>query len=66
MSIAFAKVSLVVSPGQSTPLSQLITIAAASSNPTYLVLNGYDRNEYTSSSSDTTGSFNGNSPYAGL
>lgn len=66
MSIAFAKASLVVSPGQSTPLSQLVTVSASSSNPTYLVLNGYDRNEYTISSSDTTGSFSGNSHTLGF
>ena len=66
MSIAFAKVSLVVSPGQSTPLSQLVTVPASSSNPAYLVLNGYDRNEYTEVSSDTTGSFNGGSHTLGF
>ena len=60
MSIAFSRVSLVVSSGQVTSLSQLVTVSASSSNPTYLVLNGYDRNEYTNSSSDTTGSFSGN------
>ncbi len=60
MSIAFPRVSLIVSPGQVTPLSQLVTVSVSSSNPAYLVLNGYDRNEYTGSSSDTTGSFSGN------
>ena len=57
---------MVVSPGQVTPLSQLVTVSASSSNPTYLVLNGYDRNEYTNSSSDTTGSFSGNSHMLGF
>ena len=66
MSIVFPKVSLVVSPGQIVQLSQLVTVSASSDNPTYLVLNGYDRNEYTNSSSDTTGSFNGNSRTLGF
>lgn len=60
MSITFPKASLVVSPGQIIQLSQLVSVSASSSNPAYLVLNGYDRNEYTVGSSGTTGSFIGN------
>ncbi|MGI4793486.1 MAG: hypothetical protein ACRYG8_05245 [Janthinobacterium lividum] len=47
-------------------MSQLVAVPASSSNPTYLVLNGYDRNEYTNVSSDTTGSFSGNSHTLGF
>ena len=47
-------------------MSQLVNVSASSSNPAYLVLNAYDRNEYTAASSDTTGSFNGNSRTLGL
>ena len=66
MSIAFNLGSLVVSPGQLVSVSQLVNISASSSNPTYLVLNGYDRNEYTVRSTGTTGSFNGNSHTLGF
>ena len=66
MSIVFKSGSLVVSPGQTVSASQLVNISALSSNPTYLVLNGYDRNEYTVQSSDTTGSFSGNSHTLGF
>ena len=66
MSIVFPKASLVVSPGQVIQLSQLVNVSASSSNPTYLVLNGYDRNEYTNSSSGATGSFSGNSRTLGF
>ena len=66
MSIAFNSGSLVVSPGQSVLVSQLVNISGLSSNPAYLVLNGYDRNEYTAGSTDTTGSFSGNAHTLGF
>lgn len=60
MSIAFNKASLIASIGQTVSLSQLTSFSASPRNPSYLVLNGYDRNEYTAASSSTTGSFSGN------
>lgn len=66
MSITFPKASLVVTPGQIVQLSQLVNVSASSNNPAYLVLNGYDRNEYTGNSSGATGSFNGNSRTLGF
>jgi hypothetical protein len=66
MSIVFTKASLVVSPGQTVQLSQVVSASASSSNPAYLVLNGYDRNEYTVTSSGATGSFSGNAQTLGF
>lgn len=60
MSIAFANQSFSASLGQSVSFSQLLTLSAGSSDPRYLVLNGYDRNEYTVASSASTASFSGN------
>ena len=60
MSSAFTNQSFNASVGQSVPLSQLLTLSAAASDPSFLVLNGYDRNEYTVGSSASTASFSGN------
>ena len=60
MSIAFTNQAFAASLGQSVSLSQLLTLSATSSDPSYLVLNGYDRNEYTAGSSGNTASFSGN------
>ena len=51
---------LITSPGQVVALSSLVTIDASSPHPAYLVVNAYDRNEYTAQSTGATGSFNGN------
>jgi hypothetical protein len=66
MSNALIKSSLVAFSGQTVPISELMSVSASSSNPTYLVLNGYDRNEYTIASSGTTGSFSGNAHTLGF
>ena len=51
--------SLIVKSGETVSLSQRM-ISSDGSNVTYLVVNGYDRNEYTVNASGTTGSFTGN------
>ncbi len=66
MSIAFSQMSWVLMPGQTIAVSPLVTVVASSSNPAYLVLNGYDRNEYTREASGATASFSGNSNRLGL
>ena len=66
MSSAFTNQSFNASVGQSVPLSQLLTLSAAASDPRYLVLNGYDRNEYTAGSSASTASFSGNGHLQGF
>lgn len=66
MSNALIKSSLVAFSGQTVPISELMSVSASSSNPTYLVLNGFDRNEYTVASSSTTGSFSGNAHTLGF
>lgn len=57
MSIAFNTQSLVLNPGENVRLSQRVTLSGSGS--AYLVLNGYDRNEYVAGASGTTGSFTG-------
>ena len=66
MSIAFKIPSLVVSPGQTLSLSQIVDIPPSSGNPAYLVLGAGDRNEYTVHSSGATGSFSGASHTLGF
>ena len=66
MNTPFPSQSLIVTAGQAISASQLMSIPAVSSSSTYLVLNGYDRNEYTVASSGTTGSFSGNGHTLGL
>ena len=51
--------SLIVKSGDTVSLSQRI-ISPGGSNASYLVVNGYDRDEYTVNASGTTGSFTGN------
>ena len=51
--------SAIVKSGETVSLSQRLALSGAS-NPGYLIVNGYDRNEYTVASSGTTGSFTGN------
>ncbi|MGI4797278.1 MAG: hypothetical protein ACRYG8_25145, partial [Janthinobacterium lividum] len=58
MSIAFSTSSLVLNSGESVRLSQQMTLSGQFGSA-YLVLNGFDRNEYVASASGTTGSFTG-------
>jgi len=60
MAISVTKNSFIASGGLSINLSSIFSITAASGNPTYLVLNGLDRNEYTISATGATGTFSGN------
>ena len=60
MSVSVRESSFVVQGAQQISLSQMFSVTAATSNPTYLVLNGLDRNEYTAGAADTTGSLAGN------
>lgn len=56
--------AIVVSGAQSISLSSLFSTAASPANPTYLVLTGLDRNEYTASSTGATGTLTGNGAVA--
>lgn len=47
MSITPKTGSVVAAPGEQVSLSSLFSVTAASSDPTYLVLTGLDRDEYT-------------------
>ena len=51
--------SLIVKSGETVSLSQNLT-ASGAARASYLIVNGYDRNEYTVNASGTTGSFTGN------
>jgi len=58
--------SFVVSGGQSINLSSMFSVNASKNSPTYLVLTGLDRNEYTAGASGATGSLVGNGASAGF
>ncbi|MGI4811332.1 MAG: hypothetical protein ACRYF2_24915, partial [Janthinobacterium lividum] len=58
MSIAFSTPSLVLNSAGNVRISQRMTLSGQSGSA-YLVLNGYDRNEYVAGASGTTGSFTG-------
>ena len=60
MSISENQGSFVVSGGAQISLSQMFAVSASASNPTYLVLSGLDRNEYTKAGTGATGTLNGN------
>ncbi len=59
MSTSFNNASLIANSSQSVSMSQQLNLAPSAGSPSYLVLNAYDRNEYTASSSGATGSFTG-------
>ena len=58
MSLSFTS-SILASAGQSIGFSSFLTTSAAN-DPTYLVVSGLDRNEYTVASNGSTGSLVGN------
>jgi hypothetical protein len=60
MPISEVDSAFVESGGQKISLSSIFKVSASSSNPTYLVLNGLDRAEYTAGASGATGSLAGN------
>lgn len=60
MTISVGNSAFVTGGGQTLNLTAAFSITAGGSNPTYLVLNGLDRNEYTIGSSGATGLLNGN------
>jgi hypothetical protein len=60
VSIIQSKTAFVGTGSASIGLSQMFSVTAGSSNPTYLVLSALDRNEYTAGASGATGSLSGN------
>jgi hypothetical protein len=60
MAITENQSAFVDAAATSIGLSQIFTVTAGSSNPTYLVLTALDRDEYTAGASGATGSFTGN------
>jgi hypothetical protein len=64
MAITEVSNAFVDAAATSIDLSSMFNVTESSSDPTYLVLTGLDRNEYTVGASGTTGSFTGNSQTA--
>ena len=60
MAITTGKTAFVGTSSTTIGLSQMFTVTAGSSNPTYLVLSALDRNEYTAKASGAVGSLSGN------
>jgi len=60
MSVTLNNTADIVKTGQSVALSSLVNVTAAANDPTYLMVVGLDRNEYTTGASTATGAFNGN------
>lgn len=60
MSVSIKNSAYVVTGAQSISLSSMFAVTASSSNPTYLVLTGLDRNEYTAGATRATGTLSGN------
>jgi hypothetical protein len=56
----------IVSGATTLALSQFFTVTAATTNPTYIVLDALDRNEYTAAATGATGSFTGDNTQLGL
>jgi len=66
MTIADNETAFVDSTAVSIALSQMFTVTAGSTDPTYLVLTVLDRDEYTAGASGATGSLSGNGQTLGL
>jgi Putative Ig domain len=66
MAITDNESAFVDSSAVSIGLSQMFTVTAGSTDPTYLVLSVLDRSEYTASASGATGSLSGNGNTLGL
>ena len=64
LGVTFTTDAVLASAGQTMTLSSLLTITSAASNPTYLILDGLDRNEYTAAATGATGSLSGNGTVA--
>jgi hypothetical protein len=59
MSVSVREDAFVVSGGQTINLASMFGVTAGANDPTYLVLTGLDRNEYTVTASGATGSLSG-------
>lgn len=59
MSVSIREDAFVVSGGQTINLASMFGVTAGANDPTYLVLTGLDRNEYTVTASGATGSLSG-------
>ena len=66
MSVTLSEQSVVVSSAQPVSLAPLFQVTPSASDPAYLVLNAFDRDEYTAASTGVTGSFNGATGSLGL
>ena len=66
MTVGLATGSIVATPGQAISLSSLFTVTPGAGNPQYLVVSGLDRNEYTASSTGSTGTLSGNGHSTGF
>ena len=66
MSVAVSNQPIVVPGVQTVALSTVFHITASASNPTYLILNAFDRREYTAGASGATGTLDGNGLHFGL
>ena len=60
MSVTETESAFIVSGGQTVSLSSTVSISAAATDPTYLILTAFDRDEYTAGASGATGSLSGN------
>jgi hypothetical protein len=60
MSVSVQTTAVVTSGVDSVSLSSLFSVTASASDPTYLVVDALDRNEYTAGANVQTGSFSGN------
>ncbi len=60
MSVVETEDAFVVPAAGQISLGQIFSTTASSANPTYLVLTGLDRNEYTAGATRATGSLSGN------
>ena len=59
MSVTFTSTALIAASGQQVALSGLISVTSGN-NPEYLVLTGFDRDEYTAASTGSTLTLSGN------
>ena len=59
MSVTLESTAQTLTAGQTVPLSSLVQVSAGGTNPAYLILNAYDRDEYTAASSHATGVIQG-------
>jgi hypothetical protein len=60
MTVTVSEAALVTAPGLQVSFSNLFTITSTGADPEYLVLTGFDRNEYTAAGTGSTVSVSGN------